>query len=93
MALYNLNFGDLGWRGRLGVTLATVLGLAALVALIIASVGLFLILLPIAAVAVYIGRWRLRKMMQQDAARRGATQPQTIEIDYKVVDGEKRRQP
>jgi membrane protein implicated in regulation of membrane protease activity len=91
MALYNLNFGDLGWRGRLGVMLATILGLAAISALVLASVGLFLILLPVAAVAVYVGRWRLRKLMEQEMARQKARQPQTIETDYRVVDGEQRR--
>ncbi len=91
MALYNLNFGDLGWRGRLGVTLITVLCLAALTALIIASVGLFLILLPVALVAVFIGRWRINKLMAQDAARRKAAAPRVIETEYTVIDGEKRR--
>jgi hypothetical protein len=91
MALYNLNFNDLTWRGKLGVTLAVVIGLAAVSALILASVGLFLILLPVAAVAVLIGRWRLRKLMEQEQARQRAAQPQTIEIDYQVLDGEKRQ--
>jgi hypothetical protein len=92
MALYNLKFDDLTWRGKIGVTLVTVVGLAAIAALIILSFGLFLILLPVAAVAVLIGRWRLRKLMEQEQARQRAAQPQTIEIDYRVVDGEDRRQ-
>jgi hypothetical protein len=91
MAIYNLNFGDLGWRGRVGVTLAMVLGLAALSALILASLGLFLVLLPIAAVAVLVGRWRLKKALDQQAARQRDGEPQTIEIDYKVIDGGERR--
>jgi hypothetical protein len=91
MALYNLNFGDLGWRGRLGIMLATILGLAAISALILASVGLFLILLPFAAAAVYIGRWRLKKLMEREQARQRTTQPQTIETDYRVINGETRR--
>ncbi|HVY21418.1 MAG TPA: hypothetical protein VHA70_15255 [Bauldia sp.] len=91
MALYNLNFNDLGWRGKLGVTLAMVLGLAAVSALILASVGLFLVLLPVAAVAVLIGRWRLKKLMEQERTRQRATQPQTIETEYRIVDGERRR--
>lgn len=91
MALYNLNFGDLGWRGRLGVILATVLGLAAVVALIIASVGLFLILLPVAAVAVLIGRWRLKKLMEQEQARQRSAAPRVIETEYTVVEREERR--
>jgi hypothetical protein len=92
MALYNLNFNDLGWRGKLGVSVATVFGLAAVSALVLASVGLFLVLLPVAAVAVLIGRWRLKKLMEQEQASRRTTQPQTIETDYRVIDGE-RRQP
>jgi cell division protein FtsL len=92
MALYNLKFDDLTWRGKIGVTLVTVVGLAAIAALIILSFGLFLILLPVAAVAVLIGRWRLRKLMEQEQARQRAAQPQTIEIDYRVVNGEDRRQ-
>ncbi|MEJ0011594.1 MAG: hypothetical protein WDM94_03010 [Bauldia sp.] len=91
MALYNLNFGDLGWRGRLGVTLVTVLGLAAITALIIASVGLFLILLPVALVAVLIGRWRINKLMAADAARRKASAPRVIDAEYTVVNGDKRQ--
>jgi hypothetical protein len=93
MALYNLKFDDLTWRGKLGVMLAMVVGLAAVSALILISFGLFLILLPVAAVAVLVGRWRLRKLMEQEQARQRATQPQTIEIDYQVVDGDDRRKP
>ena len=91
MAIYNLSFGDLGWRGRLGVMLATIVGLAAISALILVSVGLFLILLPVAIVAVYIGRWRINKLMAEDAARRKATAPRVIDAEYTVVTGEKRQ--
>ncbi len=91
MALYNLSFGDLGWRGRLGVMLATIVGLAAISALILVSVGLFLVLLPVAIVAFYVGRWRINKLMAADAARQKASAPRVIDAEYTVVNGEKRQ--
>jgi len=90
MAIYNLTFADLGWRGRLGVMLATAVGLAAAAALIVLSLGLFIILVPVVAVALVVGRWRLRKMADE-AARQKPTEARTIEIDYKVIDGDERR--
>ena len=67
---YRLNFQRLGWRGQLGVVLTLALGLAVAVALLVLFAGLLVIVLPVAAVAVLIGRWRLRKMM--DAVPKGA---------------------
>ena len=89
MAQYNLNFGDLGWRGRVGLMLATAVGLAAAVALIVLSLGLFIILVPVVAVALVVGRWRLRKMADAQAKQR-PTVPQTIETDYRVIDPDAR---
>jgi len=86
MAQYSLQFGKLGWRGRIGLVVAVALGLAAAIALVILSLGLALILIPVVAVAMVIGRWRLGKMMadaEAERTRRGAER--TIEIEYEVV--------
>jgi uncharacterized membrane protein len=90
MAQHRLNFGNIGWRGQLGLVLATAVGLAAAVALVILSLGLLVIVLPLVAIGVVVGRWRLRKMMDAAAAQQKAASPQTIEIDYRVIDGEDR---
>lgn len=91
---YRLQFGNMGWRAKLGAIAATALGLAAAVALIIVSLGLALILIPVVAIAFFITRWRFRKVMaeaQKQAAtwqqqRPDAASGQTIEIDYTVID-------
>ena len=54
------------------------------------SLGLALILLPVVAVAVVVGRWRLSKMMARCNARQRAETGRTIEIDYTVLDGKDR---
>lgn len=86
MAQYRLPFGKLGWRARVGLVVATALGLAAAIALVLLSLGLALILLPVAAGAFVVGRWRLNKLMA-DVARQRADTGRTIEIDYSVIDG------
>lgn len=87
---YRLNFQKIGWRGQVGVVLAVALGVAVAVALVILAAGLLVIVLPVAVVAVLVGRWRLRKMMETAKAARRAEEPRTIEIDYRVIDGEQR---
>ena len=84
-----MKLGNLGWRGRIGLVLATAVGLAAAIALIVLSLGLALVLLPVVAVAFVIGRWRLRNLMDEAAQQRPGAQ-RTIEIDYSVIDGEDR---
>jgi membrane protein implicated in regulation of membrane protease activity len=86
MAIYNLTFADLRWRGRIGLVVATAVGLAAAIALVVLSLGLALVLLPVVAVALVVGRWRLRKIMDE-AARERPDAGRTIEIDYRVIDG------
>jgi hypothetical protein len=89
MAQTRLNFGTLGWRGRVGLVLATAIGLAAATALVILSLGLAIVLIPVVAVAVVVGRWRLSGMMDE-AARTRPEAGRTIEIDYTVIDGKDR---
>ena len=92
MAQYSMKLGNLGWRGRIGLVVATAIGLAAAIALVVLSLGLALVLLPVVAVAFVIGRWRLKKMMDEAASQRLGTQ-RTIEIDYSVIDGKDRDKP
>lgn len=96
MAQYRIQLDKMGWRGRAGLVVAIALGLAAAIALIVVSLGIALILLPVVALAVVIGRWRLRKMMTEAEARMQAGQREraemqrVIETEYTVVDGERR---
>jgi membrane protein implicated in regulation of membrane protease activity len=84
-------FSRLGWRNQVGLVLALALGLAAAIALIVLFFGLALIILPIAAIALFIGRWRLRKVLNE-AQKRWDEQQRTrsgyIETEYTVVDDE-----
>jgi hypothetical protein len=89
MAQYRLNIAKLTWGQTALLVLFTALGLAAAVALILVSIGFLIILLPVAAVAVLVGRWRLKKMLAEAARkqqdRRAAER--TIELDdYRVMD-------
>jgi len=70
MAQYRLQFSNFGWRARVGLIVATAVGLAAAIALIVLSLGLALVLLPVVAVGLDIGRWRLNKMMDEAARAR-----------------------
>ena len=87
-----MKLGNLGWRGRIGLVVATAIGLAAAIALVVLFAGLALVLLPVVAVAFVVGRWRLKKMMDEAAQQRPGPQ-RTIEIDYTVIDGRKRDKP
>ena len=83
MARYDISFDQLDWRGKLGLFLAMVLGLAVVVALIILSLGVTLVLIPIAAVAYLIFRWRWKKI-----AETRAKSAETISVEYRVVGDE-----
>lgn len=85
MTQYRLQYGDLGWRGKIGLVIGIAFGLAAAVALVVLSLGLALVLIPVVAVGLLIGRWRLRRMMAE-AHRERPGAGRTIEIDYRVVD-------
>ena len=85
MAQYRIQFDKLGWRGRIGLVAVIALGLAAAIALVVVSLGVAIILLPVVAVALVIGRWRLNRMMAE-ATRERPTEGRTIEIDYTVID-------
>lgn len=92
MRVRTFRIGNLGWRGWVGLVVGAAFALAAAVALVILSLGLALVLVPVVAIAALVGRWRLRKMMADvaaEAARPGTGR--TIEIDYRVVDGEEGR--
>jgi membrane protein implicated in regulation of membrane protease activity len=92
----SFQFPQLGWRAQIGMVLAVALGLAAAGALIVVSVGLALVLLPVVAIALFIGRWRLRRMMA-DAQKRWDEQQQSrssyIETQYVVVDDDEKDRP
>jgi hypothetical protein len=98
MAHYRLSFGNIGWRGRLGIVVATAVGIAAAIALVLLSLGLAIILLPVVAVAFLVGRWRLRQMMtaaareyrERQEAPGESPATRTIETDYTVIDDKPR---
>lgn len=84
--------GNLGWRGWIGLIVGGAVALAAAAALVILSLGLALFLIPVVAIAAFYGRWRLGKAMADFNAQQ--TRPgagKTIEIDYAVVDDDKRQ--
>lgn len=78
---------SLGWRGILGLTLA----IAAGIALIVLSLGLAIILIPVVALAVLIGRWRLNKVLRDQPPGDGRKPPRIIEAEYTVIDDRNRR--
>jgi len=80
MARYDISFDQLDWRGKLGLFLAMVIGLALFVALVILSLGVALILIPAGAVAYLIWRWRWSKLAKSRGAAREA-----ISVEYHVV--------
>jgi len=89
---YRLQFGNMGWRGKVGAIVAAALGLAAAIVLVVLSLGLALILIPIVAVGYFIARWRFRKVFEtvrREAERPAAGNPS--EIDYTVVDDDRGR--
>jgi hypothetical protein len=87
-----VRFGNMSWRTRAGLFLGIAVAVALAAALAVLSIGLALILLPIVALGLLIGRWRLNKLMAE-ARERGDWPPgagRTIEIDYTRVDDERR---
>src|SRR5438876_5458149 len=81
-----------GWSGRVGFFLSAALGAALLVAVVALALGLALVLIPVVAVGILIGAWRLRAFRAtilrttQDARRKNPESPQTIEADYTVIE-------
>lgn len=90
MATYRfVQFSGLDWRQRFGLGALAILGVAVLAAFVLLSVGLAIVLVPVAGIAYLVARWRLKQML--DAARRnaattdGAGNSRTIEVEYHVV--------
>ena len=90
MATYRfVQFSGLDWRQRFGLGLLAILGVAILAAFVLLSVGLAVVLVPIAGLAYLVARWRLKHML--NAARRNAAAPEgagdarTIEVEYRVI--------
>jgi hypothetical protein len=91
---------SIGWRGRTGATVSTVIALALAIAVIVLALGLALVLIPIVMIGVLIASWRLRALRAALArADRGAgrtwdldEQP-TIEADYTVTQGSDMKTP
>jgi len=81
---------QVGWRGTLGMILATALALGIVAALVVLSLGLAIVLLPVVAVGALIGWFRWRKIIAaaQDEARRDG-KVRIIETDYEVIDGDR----
>jgi membrane protein implicated in regulation of membrane protease activity len=77
------------WQGRIGVVLAFALAMGLAAAFVILTLGIAILLLPVVAVVVALGWWRLRKIeaaMRDEASRRDAGDDgRVIEIDYQVV--------
>jgi len=85
-----LQFGNMSWGTRIGLFAAAAVGVALVLALAVVSLGVALILLPVAAVALLIARWRFRKVMTE-AARQSRTADRVIEVEYHHVDDPERR--
>jgi hypothetical protein len=95
MQYQRVEFRKVGWRGTLSLILAAALGLGLVVALLTLSVGIAIVLLPIIGVASLIGWFRWKRAVAA-AGRAGPGEGpngdgRTIEIDYRVIDGEDRR--
>jgi energy-coupling factor transporter transmembrane protein EcfT len=86
MARYDFTFDKLDWRGKIGLFLAMIAGLALLVAIVLLSLGVALVLVPVAAVAYLVWRWRWSRLAKTRPAPR-----ETISVDYHVVDKSDRR--
>jgi membrane protein implicated in regulation of membrane protease activity len=84
-----LQFRNMTWGTRLGLFAAAAVGTALVLALAVVSLGVALILLPVAAVAVLLARWRFRKVMAE-AARRTRPADRVIEVEYHRVDDDPR---
>jgi hypothetical protein len=83
-----VQFSNIGWRQRFGLAAVIVLGLAAVLAFVLLSVGFAIVLLPVAAVAWLVARWRLNRMadaLRSGGAQQGEPDPRTIEVEYHVI--------
>jgi len=83
---------QVGWRGTLGMILATALALGIVAALVVLSLGLAIVLLPVVAVLALIGWFRWRKIVAaaaREEAGRGS-RVRIIETEYQVVDDDRR---
>jgi hypothetical protein len=78
----------LGWRGLFAVAAALAVGAA----FVVLSLGLAILLLPIVAGALLLGRWRIGKLQ----AEAGGTAPpagpgRIIEGDYSVIEDSRKK--
>lgn len=92
MRYQQIEFRQVGWRGTLGLILATALGLAIVATVIVLSLGIAILLLPVVAVVALIGWFRWRKIVA--AARDGAARGpdgRIIEAEYEIIDGDRKR--
>jgi len=90
MQYQQIEFRQIGWRGKLGLILALALGLGIVAALAIVSLGIAILLLPIVAVAALVGWFRWKRIVsaaRRDAEERRREQGEhVIETDYEVID-------
>jgi hypothetical protein len=60
--------------------------------LVVLTFGLALILLPIVALAILVGRWRLGKLEKDAAGQSAEPAPgRIIEVEYSVIEDRERR--
>ena len=80
----------LGWRGILGIAAALAIGIA----LIVLSLGLAIVLVPIVALAIVLGRWRLKRSLgatPETPAESREAPGRIIEAEYSVIEDRNRR--
>jgi len=90
MQYQQVEFRNVGWRGTLSLVLGLALGLGLVAALLVLSVGAAIVLLPVIGIASLIGWFRWKRVVAA-AVRPDDGPGRTIEIDYRVIDGEDRR--
>lgn len=90
MQYQRVEFRNVGWRGTLSLVLGLALGLGLVAALLVLSVGVAIVLLPVIGIASLIGWFRWKRVVAA-AVRPDDGPGRTIEIDYRVIDGEDRR--
>jgi hypothetical protein len=97
-AIYISGPGRTGWKDKLRLALAAVVGGAILIAALILSVSLALLLIPIGLVAYLFRRQILRGLLGSMEARMGPQRPRpderggaVIDADYTVIDDDGRR--
>ena len=81
-----IQFGRLGWRGRITLAVALTLGVAFVAAIAVLSLAFAVILLPVVALGAIVAGWRLRRPGRPVApGERKDGAGRVIETDYVVI--------